>query len=85
MPVIPLASSSWKFRDVTEKSPWLEEIVPVCVHHYLRRHELIPDPFYGTNELYPHENKDIYVEFAEPITVAAIKGALTHHSLGDTY
>jgi len=51
MPVIPLASSSWKFRDVTENSPWREAIVPGCVHHDLRRHELIPDPFYGTNEL----------------------------------
>lgn len=36
-------------------------------------------------ELYPHEHKDIYVEFAEPITVAAIRSALIHHSLVDTY
>ena len=36
-------------------------------------------------ELYPHEQKDIYVEFADPITVAEVKKALTHHSLVDTY
>lgn len=51
MPVIPLASSSWKFRDVTDNSPWRDATVPGCVHRDLLRHELIPDPFYGTNEL----------------------------------
>ena len=51
MPVLPLASSTWKFRDATENLPWRDATVPGCVHRDLLRHELIPDPFYGTNEL----------------------------------
>jgi beta-mannosidase len=51
MPTLPLASADWKFRDATESSPWREATVPGCVHRDLRRHALIPDPFFGTNEL----------------------------------
>ncbi|HVU36541.1 MAG TPA: glycoside hydrolase family 2 protein [Opitutaceae bacterium] len=47
----PLASVSWRFRDATEGSRWREAIVPGCVHRDLRRHDLIPDPFWGGNEL----------------------------------
>ena len=46
-----LASASWKFRDATKKSAWHAAVVPGCVHRDLRRHGLIPDPFFGTNEL----------------------------------
>ena len=31
--------------------PWRAAVVPGCVHRDLRRHGLIPDPFWGTNEL----------------------------------
>jgi beta-mannosidase len=47
----PLATASWQFRDATRKSAWRAAVVPGCVHRDLRRHELIPDPFWGTNEL----------------------------------
>lgn len=30
---------------------WLEAVVPGCIHSDLRRHQLIPDPFWGANEL----------------------------------
>ncbi len=48
---LPLASASWKFRDATKSSPWRSAVVPGCVHRDLLRHKLIPDPFFGTNEL----------------------------------
>lgn len=51
MITLPLAPAAWKFRDATTASPWRAAVVPGCVHRDLRRHELIPDPFYGTNEL----------------------------------
>jgi beta-mannosidase len=51
MLTLPLASASWKFRDATKKSAWHAAVVPGCVHRDLRRHGLIPDPFFGTNEL----------------------------------
>jgi beta-mannosidase len=47
---LSLASTAWQFRDATRRTPWREAIVPGCVHRDLRRHELIPDPFWGTNE-----------------------------------
>jgi beta-mannosidase len=46
-----LSAAPWKFRDVTRRSPWRDAVVPGCVHHDLRRHGLIPDPYFGTNEL----------------------------------
>ena len=48
---LPLASASWHFRDAASPSPWRSAQVPGCVHTDLRRHKLIPDPFWGTNEL----------------------------------
>lgn len=51
MTIQPLHQAAWRFRDATQKSPWRPAIVPGCVHRDLRRHHLIPDPFYGTNEL----------------------------------
>ena len=48
---LPLTSASWQFRDATKQSPWRSASVPGCVHTDLRRHKLIPDPFWGTNEL----------------------------------
>ncbi len=47
----PLARAAWQFRDATAQSPWRSARVPGCVHTDLRRHRLIPDPFWGTNEL----------------------------------
>lgn len=47
----PLASASWQFRDATKQSTWRSAVVPGCIHTDLRRHQLIPDPFWGTNEL----------------------------------
>lgn len=51
MPTLSLASASWKFRDATKKSAWHAAVVPGCVHRDLHRQGLIPDPFFGTNEL----------------------------------
>lgn len=51
MPTLPLASSTWSFRDATKSDKWRDAIVPGCVHRDLHRHGLIPDPFFGTNEL----------------------------------
>ena len=48
---LPLASASWQFRDATPSAPWRSATVPGCVHTDLLRHKLIPDPFWGTNEL----------------------------------
>ena len=48
---LPLAPAPWRFRDATRRSPWRRAVVPGCVHHDLRRAGLIPDPFWGTNEL----------------------------------
>src|SRR5258708_35853905 len=42
----------WKFRQSQGKAKdWLSARVPGCVHTDLRRHKLIPDPFWGDNEL----------------------------------
>ena len=51
MRLLPLASASWQFREATRRSPWRAAVVPGCVHRDLRRHGLIPDPFWGANEL----------------------------------
>jgi len=51
MRLLPLAAAAWEFRDATQGGPWRAAQVPGCVHTDLRRHGLIPDPFYGTNEL----------------------------------
>ena len=48
---LPLARASWQFRDASSSTPWRSARVPGCVHTDLRRHQLIPDPFWGTNEL----------------------------------
>jgi len=50
MKTLPLASAAWNFRDVTRRSAWRAAVVPGCVHTDLRRHGLIPDPFWGSNE-----------------------------------
>jgi beta-mannosidase len=49
MPSLDLASPRWSFRDAAT-AEWLDAQVPGCVHRDLRRHGLIPDPFYGRNE-----------------------------------
>jgi beta-mannosidase len=51
MRLFPLTRTAWQFRDATASSPWRSARVPGCVHTDLRRHRLIPDPFWGTNEL----------------------------------
>jgi len=48
---LPLASAGWTFRDATTGSPWRPAVVPGCVHRDLHRLGLIPDPFFGANEL----------------------------------
>jgi beta-mannosidase len=40
--------TDWKFQ---YQNKWREARVPGCIHADLRRHELIPDPFWGDNEL----------------------------------
>jgi beta-mannosidase len=39
----------WEFRRVS-KGDWHRAVVPGCVHTDLLDNDLIPDPFYGTNE-----------------------------------
>ncbi|QYM79121.1 glycoside hydrolase family 2 protein [Horticoccus luteus] len=51
MTTLPLASAAWQFRDATQRSRWHSAAVPGCVHRDLQRAGLIPDPFFGTNEL----------------------------------
>jgi len=51
MQQLSLNTAPWRFRDATAGGPWRDAVVPGCVHTDLRRHELIPDPFWGTNEL----------------------------------
>lgn len=52
---LPL-NTGWEFSQVgTDK--WMAAIVPGTVHQDLIRHELLPDPFYGT-----HEQKIQWVE-----------------------
>ncbi len=50
MRLLPLATAAWRFRDATKKTAWRSAVVPGCVHRDLRRHELIPDPFWASNE-----------------------------------
>jgi beta-mannosidase len=50
MQTLDLARASWTFFE-PESSRWLSASVPGCIHTDLRAHELIPDPFFGTNEL----------------------------------
>ncbi len=45
-----LLTGDWQFRQQDKKN-WLPAQVPGCVHSDLRRAELIPDPFWGSNEL----------------------------------
>lgn len=51
MQTLPLAAGAWQFRDATRPSRWRRAVVPGCVHRDLHRHGLIPDPFWGANEL----------------------------------
>ena len=44
-----ILNDGWKFRE-KGKGEWRSAEVPGCVHTDLRRHGLIPDPFYGRNE-----------------------------------
>lgn len=51
MQTLPLSSAKWRFRDATENTSWRSATVPGCVHRDLLQNGLIPDPFFGTNEL----------------------------------
>ena len=66
---VSLYDKNWSFRPA-DKEEWLSAEVPGCVHTDLIRHELIPDPFWGDNELGLRwiEEKDwVYrCEFAAP-------------------
>ena len=46
---LPLPAT-WQFLEPASRR-WLEASVPGCVHTDLLRHKLIPDPFWGRNEL----------------------------------
>lgn len=41
--------NNWQFQ-TPDGTQWLSATIPGCIHTDLRRHELIPDPFYGRNE-----------------------------------
>jgi beta-galactosidase/beta-glucuronidase len=40
---------AWGFRDA-DSARWFQASVPGCVHTDLMKNNLIPDPFFGTNE-----------------------------------
>ena len=42
-------NSGWKFQEKS-KADWYRATVPGCVHLDLLYNDLIPEPFYGTNE-----------------------------------
>lgn len=46
--ILPL-SSGWQMRDASVEK-WYSAVVPGCVHSDLFRNQLIPDPYYRTNE-----------------------------------
>ena len=46
---LDLCSASWEFFHA-EHDRWYPAKTPGCIHSDLRRHGLIPDPFYGENE-----------------------------------
>ncbi|HEY8995543.1 MAG TPA: glycoside hydrolase family 2 protein [Lacunisphaera sp.] len=71
MTTLPLAAVSWQFRDATERTPWRNATVPGCVHTDLRRHRLIPDPFWGTNELELQWIEERDWEYRATFTVSA--------------
>ncbi len=43
--------SGWQFREAGSESDWRDASVPGCIHTDLLRHGLIPDPFFGQNEI----------------------------------
>jgi beta-mannosidase len=45
-----LANAPWRFRDASSRQ-WLPATVPGCVHTDLHGANIIPDPFWGANEL----------------------------------
>ncbi|MEN9402961.1 MAG: Exo-beta-D-glucosaminidase precursor [Verrucomicrobiota bacterium] len=44
-------AGAWRFRQAGTRTAWQPATVPGCVHTDLHRLGLIPDPYYGTNEL----------------------------------
>ena len=50
MRVLPLAAAGWEFREIKRGALWRAAVVPGCVHDDLKRHGLIPDPFWANNE-----------------------------------
>ncbi len=67
----PLSTAAWQFRDATRRSPWRAAVVPGCVHTDLRRHDLIPDPFWGMNEEALHWIEDHDWEYRSRFAVTA--------------
>ena len=49
LPEVIELDSCWTFSNA-ETDDWLPAVVPGTVHQDLLRHNLLPDPFYGTNE-----------------------------------
>ncbi len=75
MHTLPLANSSWQFRNVTERTPWKPAVVPGCVHRDLLRLKLIPDPFWGANETELQWIEERVWEYRGTFTVpAALRG-----------
>ena len=50
MPTSVSLHSGWQFLEPKGRR-WLAATVPGCIHTDLLRHKLIPDPFWGSNEL----------------------------------
>jgi beta-mannosidase len=71
MKSVSLASAAWRFRDASARAPWREAVVPGCVHRDLLRHDLIPDPFWASNEAGLQWIEERDWEYRATFTVAA--------------
>ncbi|WP_221774750.1 beta-mannosidase [Pelagicoccus albus] len=72
---LPLSKSAWTFRNAKE-SKFYPATVPGCVHTDLRTAGLIPDPFWGSNELDLRwiENEDWVYETVFQVDLEQLQG-----------
>lgn len=83
-----LLNQGWEFSQ-SGSDKWMPAVVPGTVHQDLIRHQLLPDPFYGTNETKIQwvENEDWEYQTLFTVTDEQLKrdGALLQFEGLDTY
>lgn len=83
-----LLNQGWEFSQ-SGSDKWMPAVVPGTVHQDLIRHQLLPDPFYGTNETKIQwvENEDWEYQTLFTVTGEQLKrdGALLQFEGLDTY